>query len=137
MPPNVPDIRELEPGDTARIFYTSKRSGNEVEREGEVAELRESSSGEPLVYVHEEQDGFFDHSYVGLVKTETTEGEDCIAAISVSTEPNTNADERPSIGSNHPVIHSIGRKQTLGIAHKVVVVSDLALARNEVLDSWT
>jgi len=39
----LPDLSRLEYGDQVKVYYRSERSGNEVMRKGEVAELRPSN----------------------------------------------------------------------------------------------
>ena len=40
-----PDLSQLDDGDDARVYYRSRRSGNEVDRRGEVAFTTPSDDG--------------------------------------------------------------------------------------------
>lgn len=130
----LPAIGELEKGHTARVEYISKRSKNPVEREGEVAEVKKSEKGNPMVYIHDEKKGFFRHTFVALVHAVTTEGNRCIAAVSISTEPEVaQPDEPPKLGRSYRVTHSVARRQTLGVVDSVIRVTPEAIIKNEVL----
>lgn len=78
-----PDITELEPGHTVIVEYESKRSGNRLERSGDVVECR-TVEDKYVVYVHTEARSEFEHKYVALCDTG-----DGIGAVSVTTEAET------------------------------------------------
>lgn len=130
---DIPDIGEIDVGDTVRVEYRSQRSGNTVDREGEAAETAVTEEGNPIVYVHDEQQGFFSHTYVALLPAETNEGNDCIAAVSISTQPATDAEEPPGLQRAHAVTHEIARRSTLGIVTDAIIVHPDALTMNTVL----
>jgi len=133
MSDDMPDITRLEAGDDVRIKYRSQRSGNIVERDGEVAEVRGSSGDAPFVFVHDEKRGFFSHTYVGLAEGTTNKGNDAVVAISVTTEPEKLPDERPEVGESLVVKHKINQRSVLGIVEKVIRERGMALDRNEIL----
>jgi hypothetical protein len=130
---DLPDIADLEPGDEVRVDYRSKRSGNVIEREGEVAHTEQTADAEPLVYIHDEERGFFSHTFVVLSKGETKSGDDCIAAISLTTEPETDADQRPKVSTVYPVEHAVSHVSTLGVVKKVIRYTPGASMGNDVL----
>lgn len=130
---DIPAIGELEEGQTARVEYFSKRSGNPVEREGTVAQMETSEKGNAIAYVHTDQKGFFRHTFVALIPAKTTEDNNVIAAVSLTTKPKVDADDPPVLGKTYGVEHHISRRQTLGIAQKVIRVTPDALTPNTVL----
>jgi len=131
MSDDLPEIGRLEVGDDVRVEYRSRRSGNTVEREGEVSEIH--GADPRSVYVHDERQGFWSHTFVALVSAETTEGNDAVAAISVSTEPDTPSEDPPDLGAEEIVKHRVARKSTLGVVEKVIRPTPGSLTPNDVL----
>ena len=130
---DLPDIAELESGHDVRVEYRSKRSGNMVERTGTVSEVRESDGRKLLVLVHDEKRGFFSHRFVLLHEGETRDGNDCIGAVSLTTEPAAAAEYPPNVGRTRKVKHDISQTSTLGVVHKVIRVTPGAMVPNDVL----
>lgn len=130
---DVPEIEVLEEGDTVRVEYISQRSGNTVDREGEVVEIREGPDGESVVYVHDERRGFFRHTYVALAHAKSSGGELAVGALSVSTEPEVKADEPPDLGRTYAITHRVVRRQTLGVVKKVIRITPGSMTPNDLI----
>jgi hypothetical protein len=117
-----PDLSRLEPGDDLKVYYRSQRSGNEVDRKGEFlfTTLDDADAG-PLYWVHTEQRDTLKHQYAVLNATETTDGEPCVAAYSVTVaadEPNEGDPPKPP--ATFAVTFNVERKSLLGVVDRVM-----------------
>lgn len=116
-----PDISQMKVGGEYTVYYLSQRSGKEVGREGVVSHALDGSDG-PVVFLHVEQRSCYKHQYVALVDSETTDGEETVAAISVTAESDPPAgDDPPVIGEVYPVSFSVSRKTILGPVDRIVM----------------
>ena len=117
-----PDLSELEQGDDARVYYRSRRSGNEVDRRGEfVFTTRNDADSGPFYWVHTEQRDTLKHQYVVLHATETKSGDPAVAAYSVSVgaeQPNEGGPVEP--GTTFAVTFGVERTSLLGVVDRVM-----------------
>lgn len=116
----IEDHSELEPGDEVEVTYTSSRSGNEVERDGEVEKIGHlANDGDPVVHIYEESPARHKHQYIALV-----DSGDITAAVSVTAEPELSGfGDRPRLGRTYSASLEVVRKSVLGAVESMVVVS--------------
>lgn len=115
-----PDLTRLDDGDEVRVYYTSQRSGNEVDRTGEVAFTTPGDDG-TLYWVHTEQRDTLKHQYVVLYTAETEGGDPAVAALSVTVrgdEPNDGDPPKP--GASFVVQFTVERTSHLGVVDRVM-----------------
>jgi len=115
-----PELTELEQGDDARVYYRSRRSGNEVDRRGEVAFTTATGDGK-LFWVHTEQRDTLKHQYVVLSDAENNAGDPVVIAQSATVAadpPNDGDPTRP--GASHVVTFTVERTSFLGVVDRVM-----------------
>jgi len=117
-----PELSRLEQGDEARVYYRSQRSGNEVDRTGEfVFTTLDDADAGPFYWVHTEQRDTLKHQYAVLHDTETTDGDPCVAAysVTVSADP-PDDDPPPKPGDSFALTFNVDRKSLLGVVDRVM-----------------
>jgi len=115
-----PDLSQLERGDDARVYYHSRRSGNEVDRRGEFAFTTPSDDGD-LFWVHTEQRDTLKHQYVVLTDAENNAGDPVVIAQSVTVVGDLSNDgDPPRPGDSHVVNFTVKRTSFLGVVDRVM-----------------
>jgi hypothetical protein len=118
----VEELGRIDQGDDLRVFYISQRSGNEVEREGVVADVLDGKSGNPFVMVHTEEVSPFKHKYVALTAAETESGRRCVGARSITAEADRSGiDEPPMPRKVQSYTLEITRESHLGLVDRVII----------------
>lgn len=116
-----PALDRLDEGDDARVYYRSSRSGNEVDRRGEVAFTTTNENDKRLFWVHTEQRDTLKHQYVVLYDAETTSGDPCVAATSVTVAAEVpNDGDPPKPGATFAVTFTVERTSHLGVVDRVM-----------------
>lgn len=117
-----PDLSRLKEGYEITAYYRSMRSGNEVDRGGEVTAVKETEKGH-FARVYIEQRDCFKHQYMALADATTDRDEDVVAAYSITAEaepPAANEDNPPILGRMYPVRFEPERTSILGIVDRIV-----------------
>lgn len=118
---DLPDLTELSPGDDARVYYVSDRSGNEVGRRGEVAFTTPTDDDGRMFWVHTEQRSSLKHQYVALSDAETKGGDPVVIAtsVTVAADPPNDGDP-PKPGATFAVQFTVERTSFLGVVDRVM-----------------
>lgn len=115
-----PDLSRLELGDELRVYYTSKRSGNEVDRKGELTHTNQTED-DTLYWVHTEQRSPLKHQYVVLGAAKLESGEEVVAAHSVTLAAESpNDGDPPAPGASYMVHFSADRMSLLGVVDRIM-----------------
>lgn len=117
----LPDLSRLEVGNEYTVYYSSQRSGNEVDRTGTVTTNFETEEGDQLVRLHEEQRDCYKHSVVALMEATNSSGDDVVGAYSLTLEAEPpNGDDPVRLGETYTVRFETSRTSLLGIVDRVV-----------------
>jgi hypothetical protein len=115
-----PAIDRLSIEDSVTVHYQSERSGNEVDRSGQVTETTRTDRGE-LYWVHTGQRGALKHQYVTLMQLQTQGRGDVVLAqsVTVSADPPNDGDP-PAPGAAFTVRFTVERTSFLGVVDRVM-----------------
>lgn len=119
--PDPSALDRLEEDHEVRVSYTSSRSGNEVTRSGPVNHTKESDDSKPIVYIHDGEKEPFKHTYVVLTSSVTAGGDPCIAAFSLTAEPDgLEWESGPDLSTTYSFKMKPERTTLLGVVTKLV-----------------